>query len=207
MEIRYVLKKLIEENNESPYSLSLKVGVTQPTIHRIITGETPEPKDGTVTKLSRFFGVTNDQMRGRVSLERSNISDGPDIRGQVPLISWVKAGNWCNSPDLFNPGEADEFYPTTAKVGKNAYALLVDGDSMEPKFPHGCIIIVDPAKHAENGSFIVVRESESDAATFKQLYFDGSRKYLKPLNPRYPLMELREETVICGVVVKMEMDV
>lgn len=137
----------------------------------------------------------------------SNTLPGPSIRGSVPLISWVKAGVWCGSPDIFHPGEADDFYPTTAKVSDTAYALLVDGDSMEPKFPHGCVIIVDPAKQAENGAYIVVRETESAAATFKQLYIDGSRKYLKPLNPRYPLMEFKEETVICGVVVKMEMDV
>jgi SOS-response transcriptional repressor LexA len=92
-------------------------------------------------------------------------------------------------------------------VGKNAFALRVRGDSMEPKFQDGCIIIVDPDKESYNGAFVVVRESDTDEATFKQLQIDGSRRYLKPVNPRYPIMEMRSETLICGVVVKMEMDV
>lgn len=130
-----------------------------------------------------------------------------ELRGSVPLISWVQAGAWCASSDIFHPGDADEFYPTTAKVSKNAYALRVRGDSMEPGFPDGCVIIVDPDREARHGSYIVVRETDSTEATFKQLQIDGPRKYLKPLNPRYPLMELRFETLICGVAVKMEMDV
>lgn len=136
-----------------------------------------------------------------------NTALAPDIIGVVPLISWVQAGAWCATNDIHLPSEADEFYPTTAKVGINAYALKVRGDSMEPKFPDGCIIIVDPSKEAINNSYVVVREADTDEATFKQLQIDGSRKYLKPLNPRYPVMELRAETLICGVVVKLEMDV
>jgi SOS-response transcriptional repressor LexA len=138
---------------------------------------------------------------------KCNTAIAPNITGVVPLISWVQAGAWCAVNDIFQPGDADEFYPTTAKVGKNAFALRVRGDSMEPKFQDGCIIIVDPDKESYNGAFVVVRESDTDEATFKQLQIDGSRRYLKPVNPRYPIMEMRSETLICGVVVKMEMDV
>ncbi|MDA8095290.1 MAG: S24 family peptidase [Betaproteobacteria bacterium] len=139
--------------------------------------------------------------------EAANTALGPEIHGRVPLISWVRAGDWCAVTDNIPLSEAEEFYQTTAKVGQNAYALRVNGDSMETKFPDGCVIIVDPTREARHGSFVVVLESGSAEATFKQLQIDGSRQYLKPLNPRYPIMELREETQICGVVVKMEMDV
>ena len=36
----------------------------------------------------------------------------------------------------------------------------------------------------------------------KQLIIEGSRQYLKPLNPRYPIIALTEQFKVCGVVVE-----
>jgi SOS-response transcriptional repressor LexA len=77
---------------------------------------------------------------------------------------------------------------------------------MEPNFPEGSIIIVDPDQHAENGSYVVVRMDDAVEATFKQLVIDGVEKYLKPLNPRYPIMRVNGRATICGVVRQMVMD-
>ncbi len=128
------------------------------------------------------------------------------IRGRVPLISLVAAGNWSEGVDNCAVGVAEEWIETTAPIKKHTYALRVSGDSMEPKFPHGAIIIVEPDEEAKNGSFIIVRQNGSDA-TFKQLIIDGSQKYLKPLNDRYPIMPLKDDAVMCGVVKRVEMDV
>ena len=35
------------------------------------------------------------------------------------------------------------------------FALQVLGDSMEPEFAHGCIIVIDPAGVIQNGSFVM----------------------------------------------------
>lgn len=129
-----------------------------------------------------------------------NVSPPPEVKRRVPVISWVAAGTFCCSDDPFPPGVADEWVNATASVGPRAYALRVDGDSMEPRFPDGCTIIVDPDREPRHKSFIVVRLDGSDQATFKQLIIEGGKRYLKPLNPRYPIMELAETAVICGVV-------
>ena len=95
---------------------------------------------------------------------------------------------------------------TTVPVKRHTYALRVEGDSMEPRFPNGAILIVEPEAEAKNGSYVIVRQNGTDA-TFKQLVHDGGRWYLKPVNPRYPIMELAEDAVLCGVVKQMVMDV
>jgi SOS-response transcriptional repressor LexA len=77
---------------------------------------------------------------------------------------------------------------------------------MEPKFPDGSIIIVEPDITAQPGDYVIVRQN-GDEATFKQLVIDGSLYSLKPLNPRYPIMQLHADAVICGVVKRVEMDV
>lgn len=127
-----------------------------------------------------------------------------DIRGSVPLISWVQAGNWSECMDLLTVGDGERI-TTTYKARKHTYALKVQGDSMQPLFPNGCIIIVEPDEEPVSGRYVIVRQGGD--VTFKQLMQDGSKQYLKPLNTNYPIMQLNEDAVFCGVVKRMEMDV
>jgi len=135
----------------------------------------------------------------------SNTELGPDVQGTVPLVSWVQAGQMQAVIDN-NPPGVGERIATTYRVRLHTYALRVRGDSMEPKFPEGAILIVEPDESPEPGAFVIVRQN-GDEATFKQLMQDGGRRYLKPLNPRYPILELAPDAVFCGVVKRMEMDV
>jgi SOS-response transcriptional repressor LexA len=124
-------------------------------------------------------------------------------RAKVPLISWVRAGSCHPAADPYEPGDAEEWIETEIKVNKNSYALTVRGDSMEPLFPEGCVIVVDSDKRAENGSFVIARLDDSGDVTFKQLVKDAGMMYLKPLNERYPIIPITRDATICGVIVEM----
>ena len=80
------------------------------------------------------------------------------------------------------------------------YALRVIGDSMAPEFWDGCIVIVEPGGAAEHGSFVVV--DHAGDTVFGQLQIDATRRFLKPLNPSYPVIELTGPYTIRGVVVQ-----
>ena len=80
------------------------------------------------------------------------------------------------------------------------YALQVLGDSMEPEFADGCVIIVDPGYAPRDGSYVVV-EFAGDVF-FRQLIFEGERRFLKPLNPKYGAFELTAPYTIRGGVVQ-----
>jgi phage repressor protein C with HTH and peptisase S24 domain len=80
------------------------------------------------------------------------------------------------------------------------YALRVLGDSMEPEFPDGCVIIVDPGHAPHDGSYVVV-EYAGDVF-FRQLVIDGERRFLKPLNPKYGAFELVPPYNLRGGVVQ-----
>jgi SOS-response transcriptional repressor LexA len=138
-----------------------------------------------------------------------NVTIGPEMRGKVPLISWVQAGSFSTIVDNLHPGDAEEWIPTSVPVHQHTYALRVRGDSMtdpagDPSFPDGCVIVVEPdaidTPDKLVGSFVIVKRASEGEATFKQLVKDAGRFYLKPLNPRYPMLELREDDVFCGVV-------
>jgi len=117
----------------------------------------------------------------------------------VPVISWVRAGGWETVSDPFQPGSADEWIDTTATDSQYAFALRVVGDSMEPEFKEGEIIVVDPELQPESGDFVVAKNG--DDATFKQLVRDGRQVFLKPLNSRYPIKDMTDiDFRIVGVV-------
>lgn len=132
-----------------------------------------------------------------------NLSKHPRPLGTVPLISWVQAGDYKQVIDNLALGDAEDWIDTTVPIRSHTFALRVSGDSMEPDFPDGSIIIVEPERAPQPGDFVVVRNGEN-GATLKQLIKDGSDWLLKPSNSRYPIKPLPEDAVICGVVRSME---
>ncbi|MEH6534577.1 MAG: S24 family peptidase [Photobacterium frigidiphilum] len=125
----------------------------------------------------------------------------------IPLISHVQAGAFCEAIDNFQPGDAEEWLPCPVKVGKHAYALRVKGDSMtspiagQLSYPEGSLIYIDPDREPDIGSRVIAKLIDSNEVTFKVYTEDGGKKYLKPINPQYPTIELTEGTHICGVIV------
>ncbi len=192
-------------------------GVRQGSISKIERGD--QDKSTFDLDLSRALGINPDWLAngtGTIQVNEpganyKNIEPGPDITGRVPLINWVQAGNWAEIIDNHEQGEAEEWRLTTAKARENAFALRVKGDSMTCptgpiSIPEGYIIIVDPNQQANNGDLIVARLDDSMEATFKKLVIDGNQKFLKPLNPAYPLIPINGNCTIIGKVIKAEID-
>ena len=139
------------------------------------------------------------------SAPTGNISPGSPVIKKIPVISWVRAGEWQDIDDQFHPGDADDWIHTTVTSHPNAFALVVRGDSMEPLFLEGETIIVDPGRKAINGSYVIAKNGNNEA-TFKQLVVDGPNVYLRPLNTElYKQWDMTGvEFRIIGVVVAKE---
>mgnify|MGYP001594862349 FL=1 len=80
------------------------------------------------------------------------------------------------------------------------YALRVTGDSMEPEFLEGHILIVDPAMPPQHGAYVII--DYQGETTFRQFIVENGRKFLKALNNVYPAVELVENYSVRGVVVQ-----
>lgn len=124
---------------------------------------------------------------------------------RTPLISWQEMEQACPF-DTPNPENIQSWVPVVVKNNNNAnaFALQVPDDSMEPKFSEGETLLLVPSREVRHGAFVVARTGET--ITFKQLIIMGSKKYLKPVNQRYPLVEVQEEIAICGIVVSKYKD-
>ncbi len=78
------------------------------------------------------------------------------------------------------------------------FALMVKGNSMEPEFNDGHIIMVDPGMPPINGCYVVAEHE--DGYIFRQLTIHEGNKYLTPLNDLYPTLELEHANAIIGVI-------
>ena len=121
----------------------------------------------------------------------------------VPLLSWVKAGDWTEVTDIPELGGAEEWVDTSVK-GPNVFALRVVRDSMEPEFKEGEIVIVNPNLEAKPNDYVIVKNCEEEAS-LKQLKRYGNRWIFHPLNPKYEDLELkRGEFRIVGKVAEKQ---
>ncbi|MDX8384839.1 MAG: S24 family peptidase, partial [Ghiorsea sp.] len=113
----------------------------------------------------------------------------------------------CEAIDNFEPDDAEKWIAIVGNIGDNAFALRIEGDSMQPEFRAGEYVAVDPSREVRNGSFVVAKLKDTNEATFKQFFVDAGRTYLKPLNSAYPIMDVtdNESFLICGVVIQKVM--
>lgn len=174
------------------------IGVSRGSIQQWESGKTaPNRKRQPI--VANVLGITVAQLMA----DGNGTEEGPIIGGRVPLLSDVQAGDFHEFVDNFHPGDGgQELITTSVPVRKRTFALRVKGDSMEPEFHEGWILIVEPDLDAEPGDFVIAK-NQSGETTFKQLVKEGGDWYLKPLNQRYPIKPLGESRVI-GVVRAVE---
>ncbi len=80
------------------------------------------------------------------------------------------------------------------------FALRVMGDSMEPEFKDGCIIIIDSAGAVENGSYVLAMID--DEYIFRQFIIEDENYYLRALKEGYEEIPLKGKDAVRGVIVQ-----
>jgi len=121
----------------------------------------------------------------------------------IPIISFKQAADCVEISKLKTVETIPHFFTDSPEW----YAIKVQGDSMvsntgQRSFHEGDFIIIDPNKTAKHGDFVIAILPKAKEATFKQYVIDSGRKYLKPLNTQYPLLEIDSKARIIGVVVQ-----
>ena len=85
----------------------------------------------------------------------------------VPVINAVMAGYPVDFDDKgYPPGGADDYVRCPDLHDPSSFAVRVVGDSMEPKYYEGDIIIFSPSADVNNGDDCFVRMAEPHETTF-----------------------------------------
>ena len=109
------------------------------------------------------------------------------ISRRIPLIGLAQAGSEGYFDDGGYPvgGGWDEI--SVPEVGDpNAYALEISGDSMDPVYRDGDVVIVSPAAPVRRGDRVVVRSERGEVMAKELLRQSARRIELRSLNPAHP---------------------
>jgi DNA polymerase V len=80
------------------------------------------------------------------------------------------------------------------------FALMVLGDSMEPEFLEGEVILIEPEGLATDGSFVLAQVGGE--WIFRQLAKHAGGWRLQALNPAYPATDIPSLDPVKGVIIQ-----
>lgn len=156
----------------------------------------PAPAEGPIDLDAAYFaGVLQDL----VEEHAENIQE-MQAANAVPIINKVSAGYPREFTDLSYPrGVADAYISCPDLSDPNAFAARVCGDSMEPKYREGDVVVFSPALAPRSGDDCFVR-FEDGQTTFKRVFFENDEGgkmvvRLQPRNERYRPQMLQAEKI------------
>jgi phage repressor protein C with HTH and peptisase S24 domain len=140
------------------------------------------------------------ELRSLIDTEESNIDDPLPLRGfrGIPVINKVAAGYPTEFTDLDYPAAvADEYIACPDITDPDAFAARVVGDSMEPDYREGDLVVFAPQLPTPSGTDCFVRFERDHHTTFKRIYIeeDGRTIRLQPLNNAYPPQFVDREAI------------
>jgi repressor LexA len=194
MELKDRLEYLMNRRNiKNAAELSRMTGLTQVAIRNYMRG-IKVPNAQALVKLAKALSTTADYLLTGTPLK-------PD---RIPLLSKIPGGDpagWTDGD--YPPGFGEEFVDRGDITDPNAFALIVDGDSMSPRINSGDIVIISPNTPIINRSIAVV-ELNNENRTMKQVIFIGGDKLLlQPENQKYePTVVERTSVRFIGRVIE-----
>jgi repressor LexA len=131
--------------------------------------------------VQEFAGVNPGQMPGE---SRGRLPAGRSAR----VINSVAAGYPAHFTDLDYPaGAGEEVVHCPGLNDEQAFAARVVGDSMEPMYHEGDLVVFSPNTKPRPGDDCFVRFADDAGTTFKRFYQDTPDEIrLQPLNNAHP---------------------
>ncbi len=185
------LDTLAAERGLSPSGLARLAGLDpttfNPSKRSMPDGRHRWPSTESLAKVLNSTGINLADFTTLVNGARALPAGGARAgQRRIPLIGLAQAGGEGFFDDGGYPigGSWDEI--SLPEIGDpNAYALEISGDSMEPVFRDGDMVIVAPAAPIRRGDRVVVRTREGEVMA-KQLARRSARRVeLRSLNPAH----------------------
>ena len=147
------------------------------------------PSTESIAKVLHATGASLEALTSLITGARAIASPAALRQAQrrVPVIGFAQAGGegffddggypvgggWdeVNMPDIADP---------------NAYALEISGESMEPVFRDGDLVIISPAAPVRRGDRVVVRTAAGEVMAKELTRRSARRIELRSLNPAFP---------------------
>ena len=133
------------------------------------------PRIDKIEILANYFGIEKSDLIEK----RDSVTNSKGV--MIPVLGYVRAGIPIEAVEEIL--DYEEISKEDAAKGEH-FGLVVKGDSMEPRFADGDIVIVRKQETVENGEIAVVLVNGDDA-TVKRFYRSDNGIKLVSTNPKY----------------------
>ncbi|MEO5360991.1 MAG: XRE family transcriptional regulator [Nitrospirota bacterium] len=175
--VRNKIIRILQQRGIKQKELAQMIGVMPQNLNAYMTAKRGFGKKN-ISRIAKALDIPEEDFYSDATTSTTKLKKAR----KVPVISWVKAGLWHEAVDIFQPGYADKWLAYDTK-DEHAFALLVDGRSMEPEFKAGEFVVISPSLAAVSGDYVVAKFG--DDVTLKKLKILEDSVLLKPLNPDY----------------------
>ena len=180
------IKELRLSNAIKQVDFAKMLGVSQATVSGW-ESEKYQPDRDTLIKMASYFDVSVDYLIGNSPVKKEKKKGV-----QIPVLGEVRAGYPMEAVE--NIIDYEEIDEDMARRGE-FFALRIKGDSMEPRFVEGDVVIVRKQETADSGD-IVVALVNGDSATIKKLKRHQNGITLVPSNSAYEPMYYSNEEIM-----------
>ncbi len=190
------IDRLASEYGMSPSGLARKSGLDPTTFNKSkrvgVNGKQRWPSTESVSKVLRATGATLDEFLSYVQGGQT-----PKVVQRVPVIGYAQAGDSGFFDDAGYPTGSGWDEVTFPDIGDpHAYALEISGNSMDPVYRDGDVVIVSPQAGIRRGDRVIVKTSDGEVMA-KELSRRTARKIeLHSLNPEHQDRTINTEDTI-----------
>lgn len=181
------LTTLLDNSDETTYTLADKLGLTSATISRYANA-LMKPKVPTVISMAKIFNVNEAWLMGYdVPMEQEVIESNAEILNErlfnIPVFESASAGFGVTAQS-----NIIDYIPLpfrSKSEAENTLCIRVKGDSMSPKIEDGDLIQVYRQTSVDSGDVAVVIV-DNDEGFVKKVEYDTDFIRLISFNPYYP---------------------
>ena len=209
----------LERAGRTQADLARYLGLPPSAVSRMLRGER-QMKLLEAAQIALFLGVTQEELSRHVDGVATPSAE-PARRGRpprstaplapiqrqdsMPIRSAARGGN---DQQMFLQDGPIGYTPRPANlVGvRDAYAIYMVGDSMEPRYTQGWLLHVHPHKPPTRGRDVVVQKTDHGVLIAQFVGWEDDTLVLRQLNPDETLRLARNEMAECHLIVGVDQE-
>lgn len=192
MKVGERVRFLREKKKLSGVQLAMRAGLDQSYLSKLEQGKVGFSEDG-LRKIAKALGTTMAGLFGSANVSPVELDD----RNRVRILDYIQAGLPAEVAAGLNDEDIAAFITVDRDDAEDLFALVIRGNSMEPAFTEGDVVLLKRSLAPQPGDYVVAVNGEGEAVfkRYKVQRTDESGRTvfaLVPLNDDYPTLRSDE---------------
>ena len=189
---------LMEKHKINAAILSRDTGIPNATLNRLLHGVMDDPKLSILKSIANYFSISIDELLNDKSKNALFSKENTNF-AELPIISWKNSIKYKDIIPELNKENWAQWILTEKTFSSNSYALVTKR-YMEPQFPTGALLIIDPNAEIMNYDLVLVHYEGTSEPIIEEIIFEGSNILYRNINGEEIKSNLNEKKIILGVV-------